>query len=130
MEYNFDNIQEFYDVLDNAPNSRIKKLMVWSKYQKQLDIDNIKASISNLYYNPRFPRDHYNVILLINGIDMAIIEWVEGNVVQGYSYYINDKKSHDWFDSQDKAIIAALMEKYNGNTDGVQIIFNAMNIRN
>ena len=28
-KYTLDNIQEFFDSLDNAPNSKIRKMMVW-----------------------------------------------------------------------------------------------------
>ena len=60
-KYTLDNIQEFFDSLDNAPNSKIRKMMVWAGYERDRLLREELRNIEKIYEskddNPIY---HYN----------------------------------------------------------------------
>lgn len=124
-EYTLETIQEFYDDV-NENYSSVSKFMVWVKYKKQVELENLKKEISNKYFTPYYPRYRYEVDIVTE--DIAIITMMDGIKIVGYSGYnmATQKKGECWFTTFDQAVIASMLNKYNNNEYGAEILFRAI----
>ena len=82
-KYTLDNIQEFFDSLDNAPNSKIRKMMVWAGYERDRLLREELRNIEKIYEskddNPIY---HYNAHKISDKI--YVIEYMRKGITLGY----------------------------------------------
>lgn len=108
MEYNMDNIQQFYDEMDNSLNPKIRKLMVYAGYYEDCERQQKEKEIANLF------NSKYNIVHLISD-DIAVVEEREKGETSGFFYAVNKKRGYEMFETFDEALIAAIAHKHNNN---------------
>ena len=125
-EYTLDNIHEFFDELDTKLNPNISKMLVWAGYQRDKERQKKENEIWQKYYNPNFPRCQYNVTLITD--DIAIVERTQDGGRLGFTPYVNNEVSDNYYFTLDKALLAALCIKYLGSDSGVEMLIRALDM--
>lgn len=113
-EYDFYNINEFFEELDNKPNPNIYKMMIWESYKRNCEIQKELKAIEDLYRSPSNPRNTC-IAWKINQ-DMYVVQF-RNDLVSGYYAHVNNTRSHELFDTFDKAVLGCLAIKYTGGYD-------------
>lgn len=131
-KYTLDNIQEFFDSLDNAPNSKIRKMMVWAGYERDRLLREELRNIEKIYEskddNPIY---HYNAHKISDKI--YVIEYMRKEITLGYFPCIkvtknSIRRSHTLYKSFDQCVIAAYSILYTDYEDAGQWASKLMDI--
>ena len=134
-KYTFDNIQEFFDSLDNAPNSKIRKMMVWAGYERDRllreELHNIEKIYESKDDNPIY---HYNAHKISDKI--YVIEYMRKELTLGYFPCVRVNKdymrrSNTLYKSFDQCLLAALSILYTSHEEAgawaFKLIASSMN---
>lgn len=113
-DYNLDNIHEFFDELDSKINPNVHKFYVWTCYQQARKIQEELRTVEEMYHNSHFSSDRYTAWKISQ--DMYVVQYYSGSVI-GYYAHVNNTRSHELFDSFDKAVLGCLAIKYTGRYD-------------
>ena len=131
-KYTLDNIHEFFDKLDNAPNPNIRKMMVWAGYERDKRLGNELLEISKLYkHTDDCPTHQYNVNKITDSI--YVVEYRAKGETVGYlpCVKITDdyiKRPNILYKSFDECVIAAYSILYTGHEDAGQWACKLMDI--
>ena len=134
-KYTLDNIQEFFDSLDNAPNSKIRKMMVWAGYERDRLLREELRNIEKIYEskddNPIY---HYNAHKISDKI--YVIEYMRKGITLGYFPCVRVNKdcmrrSNTLYKSFDQCLLAALSILYTSHEEAgawaFKLIASSMN---
>lgn len=113
-DYHFDNVQEFFDELQDKNN--VTKMMVYSAYKEKEQQIEEKKEIIDLYYNKNHSRvDYYNVYKICD--NFFIVEFIYKNSTGDdkiiYTPCVDKTPIYIYYNKFDSAIIAGLALKYN-----------------
>lgn len=129
-EYNFGNINEFYERLESSPNSKITKFRVWRDYyteiQRQKECNEICTA-----YNTR-AGDYYTCDKVTDNI-FVVTRHFNGHQKEYYLPCIKKDgivtRYNVAFDTFDQAVIAAYSYLYTGNEDAGHWACKLMDIK-
>lgn len=113
-EYNLDNIHEFFEGLDDKLNPNVHKMMVWASYQRDCNARAELKAVEDMYRNSSCPKDIYTAWKIRK--NMYVVRYYSGSVI-GYYAHVGDARSHELFDTFDKAVLGCLAIKYTGRDD-------------
>ena len=125
-EYTLDNIHEFFDALDTKLNPNISKMIVWAGYERDKERRQKENEIWKKYYNSNFPLYQYNVTILTD--DIAIVEKTKCGSNLGYTPYVNDEVSDNYYFSFYQAMLAGLAIMFTGSDNGVEMLIRALDM--
>lgn len=108
-EYNFDNINEFFEDLMNRPNAKVHMLRVYDVYERECEENKRKEEIEDKY---NWPGCTY-IAHIIND-DIAIVEELHIGDTEGYYAHVNDEKSDVLWRTFEQALLAAISVKLTG----------------
>lgn len=112
MEYNLDNIQEFYDKMEESLNPKIRKMMVYAGYKRDEERRHKENEISKQF---EIAGHAFHTHLISD--DIAIVEEVRGANTLGYYAYVNGKRDYCLWNSFDEAVLASLAIKYTNSSN-------------
>lgn len=129
-EYNFGNINEFYEGLESSPNSKITKFCVWRDYyteiQRQKECNEICTA-----YNTR-AGDYYTCDKVTDNI-FVVTRHFNGHQKEYYLPCIKKDgivtRYNVAFDTFDQAVIAAYSYLYTGDEDAGHWACKLMDIK-
>lgn len=129
-EYNFGNINEFYEGLESSPNSKITKFRVWRDYyteiQRQKECNEICTA-----YNTR-AGDYYTCDKVTDNI-FVVTRHFNGHQKEYYLPCIKKDgivtRYNVAFDTFDQAVIAAYSYLYTGDEDAGHWACKLMDIK-
>lgn len=113
-EYNFDNINEFFEDLMNKPNAKLHMLTVYSVYERECERVKQQQEIESQYNHDR---SGYNYIAHILTDDIAIVEQQEKGTTKGYYAHVNGQKTFDFAETFEQALLKAISIKITGEAD-------------
>lgn len=126
MDYNLDNIEEFFNGLNSGLNPKVKKMMVWAGYQRDLTRRNEEAEINAEY------KDGYGYGYFTTKVtdDIFVVSVYKNGEIKGYIPYVREKnnKCNSIHSAFDEAVIAALCLKYDGTEDAAGYIFKMIGV--
>ena len=131
-KYTLDNIQEFFDNLDNSPNPNMRKMMVWAGYERDRQLRAELCKIEKLYENDNMvASSQYNAIKITDYI--YIVEYCRKGVTVCYYPCIkitNELIKHPniGYKSFDQCVIAAYSILYTGGKDAGEWACKLMDI--
>ena len=125
-EYTLDNIHEFFEELDAKLNPNISKMIVWAGYERDKERRQKENEIWKKYYNSNFPLYQYNVTILTD--DIAIVEKTKCGSNLGYTPYVNDEVSNNYYFSFYQAMLAGLAIMFTGSDNGVEMLIRALDM--
>ena len=125
-EYTLDNIHEFFEELDAKLNPNISKMIVWAGYERDKERRQKENEIWKKYYNSNFPLYQYNVTILTD--DIAIVEKTKCGSNLGYTPYVNDEVSDNYYFSFYQAMLAGLAILFTGSDNGIEMIIRALDM--
>lgn len=123
-KYTLDNIQEFFDNLDNALNPKIRKMLVWAGYERDKRLGNELLEISKLYENTDSdPTHQYNANKITDSI--YVVEYRTKGQTVGYLPCVKlcagsagiIKRPNILYKSFDECVIAAYSILYTGHEE-------------
>ena len=123
-KYTLDNIQEFFDSLDNALNPKIRKMLVWAGYERDKRLGNELLEISKLYENTDSNHTHqYNANKITDSI--YVVEYRTKGQTVGYLPCVKlcagsagiIKRPNILYKSFDECVIAAYSILYTGHEE-------------
>ena len=117
-EYNFDNINEFFEDLMNKPNAKFNMLRVYGAYERECEENKRKQEIEE-QYNWSSYYHIYNTVHIIND-DIAIIEQRRHDEENGYYAHVNNKKSYYIWPTFEQALLCAVSIKLTGREDATE----------
>ena len=123
MEYNYDNIDEFFDRLNNSVNPKIHKMVVWAGYERDRKRQNREKEICD-----KFSNDYFSYSADIITEDIAVLTVYKKGEIYGYEPYVEGMICHNLYDSFDKALITAFCLKYNGDIGPEKYIFRMIGV--
>lgn len=116
-KYTLDNIQEFYDSMENSLNPKIRKMMVYAGYIRDEERRQKEQSFIPRY---EYPGCVYSVHLVTD--EIAVIEEVKGNETLGY-YACVGKYTSNWvWETLEEALLCALSIKFTGNEEATKYL--------
>ena len=119
-EYNYDNINEFYEELNEGLNPNMKKLLVWAGWARDQERREEEQKITKLYSHNGFPGRCYEAEVIEN--DIAIVGELYGNKTEGFYATVNHKRSNVQYSTFDEALLAAICIKYTGNDNALMYV--------
>ena len=114
-EYNFDNINEFFEDLMNKPNAKINMLRVYGAYERECEDNKRKQEIEDRYKTLKG-----RVVAHIINNDIAIVEYSESNTLMGYFADVNKKTSNYIWPTFEMALLCAVSIKLTGREDATE----------
>ncbi len=114
-EYNFDNINEFFEDLMNKPNAKINMLRVYSAYERECEMVKREREIKEQYRDTR----HSYIVHLVND-DIAIVEENEKGEITGYFAHVGNRKSSYILPTFEQALLCAVSIKLTGREDATE----------
>lgn len=121
MNYNLDNIDEFFDGLNKSLNPKARKMMVWAGYQRDLARRDEEAEVNSEY------KDGYGYNYFTTKVtdSIFVVSVYKNGEIKGYVPHVLDKnnKCNSTYSTFDEAVIAALCLKYDGTEDAAGYIF-------
>ena len=120
-KYTLDNIQEFFDNLDNALNPKIRKMLVWAGYERDKHLGNELLEISKLYESTDDnPTHQYNANKITDSI--YVVEYRTKGQTVGYLPCVKlcagiIKRPNILYKSFDECVIAAYSILYTGHEE-------------
>lgn len=130
-KYALDNIHEFFDNLDNAPNPNMRKMMVWAGYERDRQLAAKLREIEKLYENNDRPSEHYQAFQITS--DVFVVEYSSRGETLGYLPCVKLSTNHFkhpniLYSSFDECVIVAYSILYTGNEDAGQWACKLMDI--
>ena len=114
-EYNYDNINKFFEDLMNCPNAKFHMMRVYNAYKNECDVDEKKQEIEKIYENTA---NHCNVYIINN--DIAIIELEEYSNIIGYFAHVRNKKAYYVWNTFEAAFLCAVSIVLTGSGDATE----------
>ena len=133
--YTIDNIHEFFDGLDNAPNSNIRKMMVWAGYERDRLLREELRNIEKIYESKDDNPIHRYVASKISD-NIYIVECMNKKLTLGYFPCVRVNKdcmrrSNTLYKSFDQCLLAALSILYTSHEEAgtwaFKLIVSSMN---
>lgn len=115
-EYNFDNINEFFEDLMNKPNAKFNMLRVYGVYERECEENSKEEEIRKQY---KFTAPQLKLNPKIINDNIAIIELKDKNYV-GYIAHVNGKKSDYLWNTFEEALLCAVSIKLTGREDATE----------
>lgn len=115
MEYNFDNINEFFEDLMNRPNAKVNMLRVYGAYERECEENKKKQEIEDRYKTSRGRA----VAHIIND-DIVIVEYSEFNMLMGYFADVNKGTSNYIWPTFEQALLCAVSIKLTEREDATE----------
>ena len=113
MTYTIDNINEFFDDLNNSLNPKVSKMMVYSGYMRD---EKLKAkcyeATKNYTYGCYF--GHYV------SDDIIIVQEIKGKDTLGWYVYVNGEASYRRWITFEQALLCAVSIKLTGREDATE----------
>ena len=126
MEYNLDNIEEFFEGLNSGLNPKAKKMMVWAGYQRDLARRDEEAEVNAEY------KDGYGYSYFATKVteDIFVVSVYKDGEIRGFIPYVREKNNKCNLINKtfDEAVIAALCLKYDGKEDAAGYIFRMIGV--
>lgn len=122
-EYNFDNINEFFENLMNRPNAKFNMLRVYEAYERECEAIKEIQDVEKEY---KWPGSHYDVHKVND--DIYIVTEMNKGLVTGYFAHVNGKKSHYLWPTFDQALLCALSIKYTGCEDATKYAMKVLDM--
>lgn len=110
MEYNFDNINEFFEDLMNKP--KINKLRVYEGYRRECEKVKQKQEIESQY-----GWSGYNYVAHILTDDIAIVEERDKEETKRYYAHVNGEITYYCAETFEQALLIAISVKMTGEAD-------------
>lgn len=110
----FRRAEEFFDNIEDSEFSKIRKLNVYNAYNRYIETELELRKIEEIYKNPHLPQNRYTAWKICQ--DMYVVQYYSGSVI-GYYAHVNNTRSHELFDTFDKAVLGCLAIKYTGRYD-------------
>ena len=131
-KYALDNIHEFFDNLDNAPNPNERKMMVWAGYERDKLLREELRNIEKIYESKDDNPIHWYIASKISD-SIYVVEYQEKGETIGYlpCVKITDgyiKRPNILYKSFDECVIAAYSILYTGHEDAGQWACKLMDI--
>lgn len=125
MGYTFETIQDFYDQIEKSLNPKVRKMMVYTGYQRDEERREKEKKVSELFKES--PPYHSYATYVTDDI-YVLTSNKRGNII-GYMPYVTGMKfQRIMFDTFDKALLAAICIKYSGETDAAGYIFKMIDM--
>lgn len=115
MEYNFDNINEFFEDLMNKPNAKINMLNVYGAYERECEDNKRKQEIED-----KFKIAGYHCTCKLITDDMAVVVAQKMNRPFGYFACVNNKASYIQWPTFEQALLCAVSIKLTGREDATE----------
>ena len=132
IKYALDNIHEFFDNLDNAPNPNVRKMMVWAGYERDKLLREELRNIEKIYESKDDNPIHWYIASKISD-SIYVVEYRIWGETVGYfpCVKITDgciKRPNILYKSFDECVIAAYSILYTGHEDAGQWACKLMGI--
>lgn len=114
-EYNFDNINEFFEDLMNGKNAKFNMLCVYEAYKCEGEIEKRIDEIREKYKLT----SNYCDVYIINE-DIAIVELQDYGKIIGYCTHVDNKKSSYIWPTFEMALLCAVSIKLTGREDATE----------
>ena len=126
MDYTFDNIDEFFDGLNNSANPTVMKMYVYAGYKRDLARMEDEYDVS-VKYNSGYG---YSYLATKVTDDIFVVVARKGGDIVGYIPHVLGKNNNGnaIYETFDKAVIAALCLKYDGKEDAAGYIFRMIGV--
>lgn len=111
-EYNFDNINEFFEDLMNKPNAKFNMLRVYGAYERECEENKRKQEIKAQY---DWPGCYHTVHIISDDIAIVAQEWHGKS--KGYFAHVGDRKSSCIWPTFEIALLCAVSIKMTGSED-------------
>lgn len=118
-EYNFDNINEFFEELMNKPNAKINMLHVYGAYERECERIKREQEILDNFNYPKWYNHNTHVAYIVNN-NIAIIEELRDNKTVGYFSFVNNKKSNICWATFEQALLCAISILMTGSEDAAE----------
>lgn len=115
MDYNSDNINEFFENLMSGKNAKVNMLRVYGAYERECEDNKRKQEIEDRYKTSRGRA----VAHIIND-DIAIVEYSEFNMLMGYFADVNKNTSNYIWPTFEMALLCAVSIKLTGRKDATE----------
>ena len=131
-KYTLDNIHEFFDNLDNAPNPNICKMMVWAGYERDRLLREELRNVEKIYESKDDNPIHRYIASKISD-NIYIVEYMRKELTLGYFPCVkvtknSIRRSHTLYKSFDQCVIAAYSILYTDYEDAGQWASELMDI--
>ena len=114
-EYNFDNINEFFEDLMNGKNAKFNMLCVYGAYKREGEIEKRIDEIREKYKLT----SNYCDVYIINE-DIAIVELQDYGKIIGYCTHVDNKKSSYIWPTFEMALLCAVSIRLTGREDATE----------
>ena len=114
-EYNFDNINEFFEDLMNGKNAKFNMLCVYGAYKREGELE---KRIDNIREKYKLTSNYCDVYIINE--DIAIVELQDYGRITGYCAYVNDKKACYVWNTFEQALLSAVSIKLTGREDATE----------
>ena len=134
-KYTLDNIHEFFDSLDNAPNPNIHKMVVWAGYERDRLLREELRNVEKIYESKDDNPIHRYIASKISD-NIYIVEYMRKELTLGYFPCVRVNKdymrrSNTLYKSFDQCLLAALSILYTSHEEAgawaFKLIASSMN---
>ena len=135
IKYALDNIHEFFDNLDNAPNPNERKMMVWAGYERDKLLREELRNIEKIYESKDDNPIHWYIASKISD-SIYVVEYRIWGETVGYFPCVRVNKdcmrrSNTLYKSFDQCLLAALSILYTNHEEAgawaFKLIVSSMN---
>ena len=114
-EYNFDNINEFFENLMNSKNAKLNMMRVYGAYERECEENKRKQEIED-----KFKIAGYHCTCKLIDDNMAVVVAQKANRPFGYFAYANNKASYIQYSTFEQALLCAISIKLTGREDATE----------
>lgn len=115
MEYNFDNINEFFEDLIKKPNAKFNMLRVYGAYERECEKVKQEREIRERY---KLDRADVEIYTVNDNITIVARRYRDGEV--GYFACVNGKRSSYIWPTFEQALLCAVSIKMTGHEDAAE----------